>query len=95
MSQPRLTFRRHGMLALFVLGAVLIGVLCARPPAGQSSRPLPGENPAADQFPAGHFMAGGERAVPVLEEISATLKRVDERLARLEKIAMQAAEPQQ
>ncbi len=32
------------------------------------------------------FMAGSERAVPVLEEISATLKQIDARLARFEKI---------
>ena len=92
MSQNRLTFGQHGFLALFVVGALMVGALSGRPPAGQSARAPAGQSQASDPFPPGHFLAGGERAVPVLEEISATLKRIDERLARLEKIAVQAVE---
>ncbi len=92
MSQKRLTFAHQGLPALLVVGVLLVGGLCGRPPAGQSARTLPGQKQVADQVPPGHFLAGGERSVPVLEEISATLKRMDERLARLEKIALQAVE---
>ncbi|NLS93716.1 MAG: hypothetical protein GXX96_16270 [Planctomycetaceae bacterium] len=92
MFQQRLTFTHHGLLALVVLGAVLIGGLCGRPPAGQSNRLPAGQVPQAEEYPAGHFLAGGERSVPVLEKISATLDRIDERLARLERIALEAAE---
>ena len=92
MYRQELTFAHHGLLALVVVGAVLIGALCGRPPAGQSSRLPAGQTPVADEVPPGHFLAGGERAVPVLEEISATLKRIEERLDRLEKIAIQTVE---
>jgi hypothetical protein len=37
------------------------------------------------------FLAGSERALPVLLEISATLKRIDDRLARIEKTLAAAA----
>lgn len=84
MSRQKLTFAHHGLLALVMLGAVLIGALCGRPPAGQSR--------AKSDVPSGHFLSGAERSLPVLEEISATMKRIDERLARLEKIALQAVE---
>ena len=83
MPKHGLTFARHGLLALVMLGAVLLGALCGRPPAGQSRVPA--------DAPVGHFLSGSERSLPVLEEISATLKRIDERLERLEKIAIQAA----
>jgi len=84
MSKRGLTFVRHGLPALLIVGAVSLGALCGRPPAGQSR--------SSADVPAGHFLSGSERSLPVLEEISATMKRIDERLARLEKIAMQAAE---
>lgn len=92
MSQKRLTFAHQGLLALLVVGVLLVEALCGRPPAGQSLRTPPGQKQVADQVPPGHFLAGGERSVPILEEISATLKRMDQRLARLEKIALQVAE---
>ena len=92
MSNKRLTFAHQGILALLVVGVLLVGALCGRPPAGQSSRTPSGQRPASEQYPPGHFLAGGERSLPVLEEISATLKRMDERLERLEKIALQAVE---
>lgn len=92
MSRQKLSFTHHGLLALVVLSAVLIGALSGRPPAGQSGRLPAGQTPLADEIPPGHFLAGGERAVPVLEEIAATLKRIEERLDRLEKIAIQTVE---
>ena len=84
MSRRSLTFTHHGLLALVMLGAVLIGALCGRPPAARSRAELESD------IPAGHFLAGSERSLPVLEEISATMKRIDERLARIERIALQA-----
>lgn len=93
MSRQKLAFVRHGLLAIAVLAGVLVGGLCGRPPAGQSSRLPAGQTaPVVDDVPPGHFLAGGERAIPVLEEISATLKRIEERLDRLEKIAIQTVE---
>jgi hypothetical protein len=41
--------------------------------------------------PRQHFQAGGERALPTLQEISKTLNRIDARLARIERIATAAA----
>ena len=84
MSSRRLTLVRNGIPALVILGALLLGALCGRPPAGRTRGEVDPQ--------MGHFLAGSERSLPVLEEISATMKRIDERLARLEKIAMQAAE---
>ncbi len=92
MSRHKLTLAHHGVLAFVVLGAVLIGALCARPPAGQSQRTPAGQKQAPDESPPGHFLAGGERSVPVLVEISATLKRIAERLERMEKFAQRLAE---
>jgi len=42
--------------------------------------------------PKQHFLAGSERSVPILQEISETLKRMDARLARIETIAAESAE---
>ena len=84
MSKHRLSFARHGLPALVILGALLLGALSGRPPADKSG--------ISGDLPAGHFLSGSERSLPVLQEISATLKRIDERLVRLEKIAVQAAE---
>jgi len=36
----------------------------------------------------GHFLSGGERSVLVLQEISTTLKKMDERLERIEKAVL-------
>ncbi len=37
--------------------------------------------------PPEHFQSGSERSIPILKEISATLKRIDAKLANIEKIA--------
>ncbi len=39
------------------------------------------------------FLAGSERSIPILQEISVTLKRIDTRLARLEKLAQGQPRP--
>lgn len=83
---------RQGLPTALLLGAFSIGTLCARPPAGQSARTPAGQPTATEALPPGHFMAGSERAVPLLNEISESLKRIDERLERLEKLAIQVSE---
>ncbi len=39
-----------------------------------------------------HFLAGSERSVPILQEISQTLKQIDARLARVERLLVEAGE---
>ncbi len=39
------------------------------------------------------FLAGSERSLPILQEIAVTLKRIDTRLANLEKVALQPPRP--
>ena len=41
--------------------------------------------------PRESFLAGDQRSLPVLQEISATLKQIDARLARIEKVVVIAA----
>jgi hypothetical protein len=40
----------------------------------------------------GHFKSGGERSVIVLQEIATTLKKMDERLERIEKAVVELNE---
>lgn len=47
-----------------------------------------------DAVPPGHFLDGSERALPILEEISATLKQIDARLAAIEKSVAAKENPQ-
>jgi hypothetical protein len=83
MSRHKANFARHGLPALVILVAVVLGAMYGRPPVVKSS--------VSEDIPAGHFLSGSERSLPVLHEISATLKRIDERLVNLEKIAIEAA----
>jgi len=78
--------RRLAAVGIIVLGAYLAGSSLRLPPeANADVRPSP---------PRQAFLAGGERAVPILQDIAATLKRIDDRLARLEKTVAAAAEQQ-
>jgi len=73
-------------LTLFLLGTFWATVPLNQPPharAGVTKAP-----------PKESFLAGSERSIPILNEISATLKRIDARLARLEEAAMQSARQQ-
>jgi len=84
MIQIRHSFRRVLCQAL-LLGAVFC--------LGASLRPHPvatagGRDAKPKQE---HFLAGSERSLPVLREISDTLKQIDARLARIEKLAAEAA----
>ncbi len=61
--------------------------------AGTFLRPQPASTADVRRGkPKQHFLAGSERSVPILQEISETLKRVDARLAKIEAIAAEAAE---
>ena len=65
---------------LILLGVVLGGALA---PAGDARA-------QARKDPLSHNLrSGGQLAIPVLEEISATLQRIDARIARLETAAKQ------
>ena len=72
-------------LALVLLVAFAAGV-SVRTPSGMTAE-------VRRSAPRQHFLAGSERALPVLQEISQTLKQIDARLSRIEKIAAAAAEP--
>lgn len=71
------TMRRAALAGLLLCGAFWAGSL-HRPQAVAA----PG---VRETTPPGHFLAGSERALPLLEEISATLKQIDTRLAAIEK----------
>jgi len=67
---------RMAAVALTLALAFLAGTVCEpRTSAG-----------VRQSAPREAFLSGGERSVPLLVEISATLKRIDNRLARLEKL---------
>jgi hypothetical protein len=54
---------------------------------------LPARASVRESPPRQAFLAGGERSLPILQEISGTLKQIDERLARIEKTLAAAAKP--
>ena len=83
MTKRKRLFGRVACITLLVLVAFCVGT-AVRPAAEARA----GVREAA---PTPHFLAGGERAVPVLEEISETLKRIDTRLSRIEKTVAEAA----
>ena len=61
--------------------------------AGTFLRPQPASTAdVRTSPPKQHFLAGSERSVPILQEISETLKRMDARLSKIEKIVAAAAE---
>ncbi len=84
-SAPR-SRRWIGLLLALVAGAVVFAAGVAWAPQGAT----PAEVRRGPQREA--FLSGGERSVPILEEIAATVRRIDTRLAHLEKLMQQAAE---
>ena len=87
MSKTKLTLGRTACLALLLMGAFWAGAVLRPQPAARAS--------VREVTPKRHFLAGGERAVPVLQEISATLKQIDLRLSRIEKAIVAAAAEEQ
>ena len=81
------------MKAKFVRAGGTAAILLASFWAGTFLRPQPASTADVRKAPAKqHFLAGSERSVPILQEISETLKRMDARLARIEGIVAAAAE---
>lgn len=78
------TFVRLGWLTMLLVGSFWAGT-CFQPQPASSAEVRKGT-------PRTHFLSGGERAVPILLEISDTLKRIDSRLARIEETIATAAE---
>ena len=75
---------------VFWLGAFLLGTFWA---GTWLNRPASLRADVRETPPKEAFLAGGERAVPILQEISATLKRIDARLAKIEKAVVPAKKP--
>ncbi len=83
MIEMRARLRRIGWPVVLLLAGLCAGA-CLRPqPAATAG--------IREATPREHFLAGSERSVPVLNEISATLKHIDTRLARIEKTVADAA----
>ncbi len=83
MAKTRLARGRIVCLMLLVLGA-----FCA----GTAFQPSPAVRAGVRQTTSKeHFLAGGERSVPVLKEIAKTLRQIDTRLAKIEKALAAAA----
>jgi hypothetical protein len=80
-------------MGLLLLGAFWAGSVF-QPERGASAAGKAAGRAAGRQPPPPQpFLAGSERALPILQEIAATLKRIDDRLARIEKLmAVRAAQ---
>ena len=77
-------FARLGWLAMLLTLAFWTGTCFPPQPASTAEvRKSP---------PRQAFLSGSERSVPILMEISETLKQMDARLSRIEKIVATAAE---
>jgi len=60
--------------------------------AGTFLRPQPASTADVRKgAPREHFLAGDERSIPILQEISGTLKQMDARLSRIEEVVAAAA----
>jgi hypothetical protein len=77
-------------------GAIGLALLCAGALAGAA---LPAAKVAQGEVRSGPppqaFKSGGQLSVPVLQEIAATLRQIDARLARLEAVAQKMQTPRQ
>ena len=83
MSSNKPKSGRIGILVLLMLLAFWTGTYFRAEPkasAGVRSAAAPG-----------HFLSGSERSLPILTEISTTLKQIDARLAKIEKVALASA----
>ena len=79
MKTNRSRIRGSLLLAALMAGCLWMGAeLRASASARADTRTSP---------PKEHFQSGSERSLPILKEISATLRRIDARLANIEKAA--------
>ena len=85
MATNNLKYRRAGGLSLLLLGAFWLGsTLAPRMVATAEAQQSAGPEP---------FLTGDERALPIQREILATLKQIDERLERMEKLIPSSRQP--
>ena len=74
------------------IGAALVGIaafiLCGVCWSTASAQPDREEGPRKEAF-----RSGGARSEDVLKEIAGTLKRIDQRLERIEKVVVDGAKP--
>jgi hypothetical protein len=84
-----MALRKRRFLRVIMAAAVLLGVFWV----GANLQPRRfARGGVRETTPKQHFLAGSERSLPILTEISATLKQIDARLARIEKTIDDAAE---
>ena len=81
-SERRQVYRSVA-LVLLLLGAYALG----RSLSALAQVPSPFDNPPPRQ----HFLSGSERSEAVLHDILATLRQMDDRLARIERATLDAA----
>jgi len=86
MNERSPMITRIACLALLVAGAFCAGAWISTQPAARAG--------VRETTSREHFLAGSERSLPVLEDISETLKQIDDRLARIEKMFDTAARQQ-
>jgi hypothetical protein len=79
------------LIARTLLTGTLVGIAFW---LGAASRhePVAAAGVRKTEKPAG-FQSGSERSLPILQEIAVTLKRIDARLAKFEKMALQPPRP--
>jgi len=86
MAKAKPGFGQIVCVAILLLGAFCMGV---------SFRPQPVARAGVrDAIPPGHFLSGSERSVPLLKEISGTLRKIDARLSKIENMVALATERQ-
>ena len=76
-------FARTGWLAAILLGSFWAGTCFPPQPAATAE--------ARKGATTQHFLSGSERSIPILQEISGTLKRIEARLSRIEQTVAAAA----
>ena len=81
---PRLCF---GSMRWLFVGAALIGFGIAL--GAVVTQPSTARGEVRSPAPPEHFQSGGQLSLPLLQEISATLRQIDARLVRLEAAAKQ------
>lgn len=86
MAKTKPAFGPVACLALLVAGAFCLGTSLRPQSAARAG--------VRETTPREHFLAGSERSLPVLQEISTTLKQIDGRLSRIEKAVATAAQRQ-
>jgi len=80
---------------LFAQAACVLILLFAAFCVGTSLQPQPSAKAAVRKAaPKPHFLSGSERSLPILQEISQTLKRIDGHLAKIEEMVAAASQRQ-